>query len=245
MTDTSVPVKRRFPLLILMISTAVGCGTPAEPVRVAAAASLRPAIEPLRAAWDAAHPGRPLELNFGASGTLFAQLERGLPCDAFLSADEEYPRRVGRGTVFRFASGRLTLWLRAGTPGDGLEALAGPGVSRVAVANPRLAPYGRAAEAALEKAGLADVVRPKVAYPGSVEEVAAALAAGAADAGFLPRSLANRLPAGAGRAVPLPDELAPPLPHAGVALTPAGEALCDFLLGPDGRAALTAGGFDP
>jgi molybdate transport system substrate-binding protein len=252
-------------LRLLPILLAIGCGSTATPpgtgtVRVAAAASIKPALEEILPAYREKHPGISVEATYGASGTFFAQITNGAPFDLFLSADTDYPRRLveqGAGRedgFFRYATGRLVVWVPPGSTipleADGLPALARPGVRTIALANPRHAPYGRAAEAALGRAGVWDAVRDRVVYGENVEQVANILHSGTADAGFLPLSLAQSPTLASGRVWAVHPDLYPPVDQAGVILTTATgpaavESLRAFLTGPEGQAILARHGFDP
>ncbi|HYQ81562.1 MAG TPA: molybdate ABC transporter substrate-binding protein, partial [Anaeromyxobacteraceae bacterium] len=202
--------------------------------------------------------GARVAVSYGASGIFLAQIENGAPFDLFFSADVEYPRRaVAAGLALAdgqavFAVGRLCLWLPAGTPGDlrlrGLAALADPRIRRVAIANPAVAPYGRAAEAALGAAGLLEAVRPKLVMGQSVAQAAGFAAGGAVDAALVPLSLAREPALSDGEAMPLPGPEAR-LPHAAVVLArardaPLARAFLDFALGPAGREAFRRHGYD-
>jgi molybdate transport system substrate-binding protein len=139
----------------------------------------------------------------------------------------------------------------AGVEARGLAALAEPAVRRVAIANPAIAPYGRAAEAALRAAGVLDAVRPKLVLGESVAQAAQLAHAGAVDAALLPASvaLAPQL-AAAGAAVAIPTDLAPPVPQAAAVLSGAraadlARAFLAFVTGPRGRAILARHGYDP
>jgi molybdate transport system substrate-binding protein len=261
----SVAVLRLMPILTLALLPA---GCPATPsaagpgglVRGAAAASLRPALEEIRAAYREEHPDVELVATHGASGGFFAQLTQGAPFDLFLSADLDYPRRLAeRGLadsdgVFVYARGRLAVWAPTGSPldleGQGLRVVADPRVQRVALANPRLAPYGRAAEAALERLGLRATLADRLVLGDSAAQAAHVAHSGAADVALLPLTLA-RTPAlrESGRFVLVPEDLVPPLEQGGIVLAGAANAdearrLRDFLRGPRGRAILESHGYE-
>ncbi len=142
-------------------------GTPPAPpdreVRVAAAADLKFALDAVFAATAASTRGIRPAVTYGSSGSFYAQIENGAPFDLFLSADAEYPRRLAAkgladGEPFLYAVGRIALWVPASSKLDlgalGLRALLDPSVRKVAIANPRHAPYGRAAEAAMKSLGI-------------------------------------------------------------------------------------------
>jgi len=228
-----------------------------RPLSVAAAASLRPAMEDLARAFEAAEPGVEVRLTFGASGAFFAQLQSGAPFDAFFSADRDYPRRLvdeGLGDAeVVYAVGRLVIWVPAGSPLDvarlGLAALAAPAARKIAIANPALAPYGRAAEAALRSAGIYDAVKGRLVLGESVAQAAQFAQSGAADAALLPASL-TKLPALAGgTAAPIPPQARARLEHSAVVLRSARDpalarAFLALVLGPKGREILRRHAYD-
>jgi molybdate transport system substrate-binding protein len=252
---------RTLPLLILGAlappSLALAAGAPpASPLAVAAAASLKPPLEEVRQAFEAGRPGARVAVSYGASGTFLAQIQNGAPFDLFFSADVDYPREAVAAGLARagdqavFAAGRLCLWLPADAPPDlrqrGLAALADPRIRRVAIANPAVAPYGRAAEAALRAAGILEAVRPKLVRGQSVAQAANFAASGAVDAALLPMSLVREPALAAGAALPGPEAR---LPHAAVVLARARDpalarAFLDFVLGPVGRDAFRRHGYD-
>ncbi len=248
---------RRVLLLASLILPAIAGAEPRRPLAVAAAANLRPTIDAVARAFEAERSDAEVRVTYGASGTLHAQIAAGAPFDVFLSADREAPRAlVAAGLASGeavYAIGQLVVWVPHGSPldlaRDGLGALAGPGVRRVAIPNPALAPYGRAAVQALEDAGALDAVRPKLVLGESVAQTAHFARAGAADAAFVSRSLAL-LPAlaGAGRAVPVPSRAHAPIEQSAVLLGRArspelARAFLAFLRGEKGRALLAAAGY--
>jgi molybdate transport system substrate-binding protein len=137
-------------------------------VTVAAAANLATVADDLKSAFRQEHPGVKLEFVFGASGTLVTQIQNGAPYDLFMSADVDSPAKLataglGRGQPVVYASGKLILF--STTPRDfrcGLAILNDPAVTQFALANPELAPYGKAAQEALSHAGLWEKVKDKV-----------------------------------------------------------------------------------
>ncbi len=247
-----------FALAALVPPSPGRAAEPPSPLAVAAAASLRPPLEALRRAFEAEHPRARVAVSYGASGTFLAQIQNGAPFDLFFSADLDYPRQAVAAGLARagdqavFAVGRLCLWLPAGAPPDlrarGLAALADPRVRRIAIANPAVAPYGRAAEAALRAAGLLQTVRPRLVLGQSVAQAANFAAGGAADAALIPLSLAREPALSAGAILPLEGPEAR-LAHAAVVLVRARDpalarAFLDFVLGPAGRDAFRRHGYD-
>lgn len=228
-------------------------------VSIAAAADLKFALEPLVASFARANPGHVARLTFGSSGSFFSQITNGAPFDLFLSADAELPRRLAEaglttgGDPFSYARGLLALRLPPGSAlspaKDGLRVLLDPSVRRIAIANPRHAPYGRAAESALRRAGLLDALSARLVLGENVAQAAQFVETGAADAGLVALSL-SRAPAVAGSGTwwPLPEALSPPLEQSGAILkggrNPEGARLFrELLVGREGRSALSAAAF--
>lgn len=196
-------------------------------VSIASAANLVYAVEALNAEFQNRAPDVTLTSTVGASGTLFAQMRNGAPFDVFLSADTEYPARVvsagiGEAASLRtFATGRLALW----TTRDDIElrditaAVRSRAARKIAIAQPRIAPYGKAAEVALDHLGLLPEVRRKFVVGESIMQTAQFVETGNADLGFVALSLvlSPRL-AGRGRWIEVPPALyaSVPLAHAAV-----------------------------
>ena len=224
---------------------------------VAVAASMRPAFEEVIAAFQTAHPGVKVTASYGASGSFFAQLTQRAPFDLFLSADTKYPGElvttVQADKPFLYASGRLVLWAPVSggleVSKRGLEALSDPKVQRLSIANPELAPYGKAAEAVLRQARLLDRLSPKIVRAENVGQAAQFVQSGAAQIGFFAYSLALEPQlAKEGDAWLVPAEFHEPILQSGVILpwtsnASAAQALRDFLLGTDGKAILERHGF--
>ena len=229
----------------------------AAPVLVAAASDLRFALADLTAAFTKEHPGIVAKPTFGSSGTLFAQIENGAPFDLYLSADIRYPRTLGeRGMADEksfsiYALGHLVVWLQKDSPLQvvDLKSLAEPAIKKVAIANPQVAPYGAAAQAAIKAQGLEAQIGPKLVLGENVAQAAQFVQSGAAEAGIISRSLALAAPMkDAGQLWPVPANQHPPIEQ-GLILCRNGnnragaEELRKFILGPAGQAILLKHGF--
>lgn len=250
-------------LLALFLATgfAVPSAARAAPARrlsVAAAANLKTAAEELKKGFEAANPGVEVELTLGASGTFCAQIQNGAPFDLFLSADREYPGKLVAAGLARtedekvYAIGKLVAWLPPGSPLDlerrGLAALADPAVKRIAIANPAVAPFGRATVAAFEAAGVFPAVKDRLVLGTSVAQAAQFATTGAVDVAFLPLSLTFTPELAKGRVVPVPGNLYPRIEQSGVVVAAAkGAALARafqaYLAGAEGRAILDRFGY--
>ena len=252
-------MRRRFPhlllsmLVILLISPALQ----AQTLAVAAAANLKTAMDVLKPAFEAQHPGATLQVSLGSSGSFTAQIQQGAPFDLFLAADAEFPDRLvaaglTAGGSFPYATGRLVLWIRKDLGLDpnraGLKVLLNPAVKRISMGNPVGAPFGRSAEAALRAAGLLEAVKGKLVFGENITQAAQYLQVGAAEAGFIssPQALAPSL--AEGLAWTVPQVLYPVQKQYGVILKRCAQpalaaAFKAFLLSPGAQASLAKLGY--
>jgi len=145
--------------------------------------------------------GREVKLVFGSSGTFKTQIENGAPYEMLLSADEDYVLQLAekglirdRGTLY--AIGRLVLFAPHGSPLEvdaelkGLKAaLAAGHIRRLAIANPEHAPYGRAARAALQHAGLWPAIGSRLVLGENASQATQFAASGSSQGGVIPLSM--------------------------------------------------------
>jgi molybdate transport system substrate-binding protein len=245
-------------IVLAAAGSAAAAGPHRRPLDVAAAADLKFAMDELVGAFRTAHPEVVVTVSYGSSGNFFSQIQNGAPFDVFFSADAVYPRRLAEaglappGGVFEYAVGRIVIWAPASSPvrvERGAQALAAPDVRRIAIANPRHAPYGRAAEAALRKLGVYEAVKDKLVFGENVAQAAQFAQSGSADAGVIALSLALAPElARQGRYHELPLDSYPRMDQAGIILGRARDPLAarsfrDFVLGTVGRATLKRHGF--
>lgn len=165
----------------------------AKEVTVYAASDLQLAMRELAQSFEKENPGVQIKLIFGSSGKGYAQLRSKAPFDLFFSADMGYTERLHKDGLTLtqpkpYAQGRLVLWSLLGSRvnvSKGLEALLDPSVKKIAIANPKHAPYGRAAQEALKKAGLWDRVQEKLVIAENISQAAHYALSGAADVGLI------------------------------------------------------------
>lgn len=246
-------------LVPLLLAAAARAAGPIRAVAVAGASNLVHVLPALEEGFARAAPGVRVTTTVGASGGLFAQIRNGAPFDVFLSADLDYPRQLveagqAEAASFRtFATGVLALWtLRDDLDLSGaLAALRSPAVRTVALAQPRTAPYGRAAERVLERLGPDRSQSFRRVIGESVSQAAQFVETGGAEVGFVALSLLQapaRTPAGRWIIVPAADHAPVTLGHGAVltrrgAANPDARAFLDFLAGPRARAMLEAHGY--
>ncbi len=228
-----------------------------RPPTIAAAANLNFALREVADRFARA-AGNRVELVFGASGTLTRQIQDGAPFEMFLAADEEFPNQLAKAGLTRdageiYAVGRLALFAPRGSPLqvderlDGLaRLLKGGGVTRFAIANPEVAPYGRAAEAVLRKHGVWDGIRPRLVLGDTIAQAAQFATTGNAVGGLVAYSLvlAELKDRGTHAVIPAADH--PPLRQRMVLLKNAGpivERFYRYVQEADARAILEKHGF--
>lgn len=160
-------MRAKLCLLVLLILTATTARA-AENLRIAAAANLQPVLTQALIPSFGKKTGVNVTATLGATKLLAAQLRNGLPADVFLSADtatiEQLSEILDEKTARVYAVGRLVIWTRrdAKNRPKRLQDLANPVYGKVAIANPTLAPYGRAAQESLAKLGLTATVAPRL-----------------------------------------------------------------------------------
>ncbi|GMB95827.1 molybdate ABC transporter substrate-binding protein [Helicobacter sp. NHP22-001] len=177
----------RFLVFVLVVGFCFG-----EQIKVAAAANLSQALVAIKTAFLRQHPKDEIFLSFGSSGHLFNQITQGAPYDLFISADKQRPSKLVADGITSYpvrvyARGILVLW-SATRPVKSLEVLQGS-YNHLAIANPTLAPYGRASIEVLQKLHLVDVLQLKIAEASSVAQANAYVASKAAQLGFSALSL--------------------------------------------------------
>ena len=228
-----------------------------QSVRVAAAADLKFAMKELAKKFEN-KTGARVDVSYGSSGNFFSQLQNGAPFDLFFSADVEYPRKLEAeglaepGTLGDYALGRIVIWMPDDSSVDlgkeGWNALLDPGVQKVAIANPELAPYGRAAASALKKAGIYEQVKAKLVYGENISQAAQFVQSGNAQAGIIALSLAFSPGMKRGKVWQIPAEMHPPIEQGAVLLKnarnrPAAQAFLNFVKSAAGKEVLEQHGF--
>ncbi|ATC23330.1 molybdate ABC transporter substrate-binding protein [Caulobacter vibrioides] len=187
-------IARRSTLIAVLTglwSLAVAGAALAGETKVAVAANFTEPAKAITARFKA-RTGHDAVLSFGSSGQFYTQIANGAPYEVFLSADVERPQKAEAtgltvpGTRFTYATGRLVLFSR--TPGlvDGQGAVLASGrFDKLAIADPKAAPYGQAAIETLNKLKRYDAVRPKIVMGASITQAFQFVQTGAAELGFV------------------------------------------------------------
>lgn len=214
-------------VFVMLIVTLLGIvGAQADEVQVAVAANFVTPLEEISTAFYKA-TGHQLKVSSGASGKFYAQIKNGAPFQVFLSADEEKPIQLEKdglaviGTRFTYAIGKLVLWSANSTIVDAKGQVLNSGTfNKLAIANPKLAPYGEAAIETLTALKLKDKLEPKFVMGENISQTYQFVVSGNAELGFVALSQVtknNRLTSGSGWIVP--EKLYSPIKQDAVLLT--------------------------
>ena len=181
-------------LKIVLTSLAFASALAAQTITVATAANMKYAANDIAKAFTA-ESGIDVKIITGASGKLTQQIMSGAPYDVFLSADVEFPSKLAQGGFTTtpsqvYAYGTLILW--SGTGADlskGVAVVVDPSVKKIAVANPKTAPYGIEAMNAMKYYKVSDKVDGKLIIAESISQVGAYVTTKAVDVGFMAKSI--------------------------------------------------------
>jgi molybdate transport system substrate-binding protein len=162
----------------------------ANEAQIAVAANFAAPAQRLAAQFEQRN-GHRVRLSTGSTGKFYAQIRNGAPFDVLLAADHDTPQRLAEekrapGAPFTYAIGKLVLW----SPHTGLvdgegKVLATGAFKRLAMANPKLAPYGRAAEQAMQKLGVRAALEGRIVMGESIAQAFQFVASGNAELGFV------------------------------------------------------------
>ena len=221
-------------------------------LRVAAAADLAKAFAEVGAAFEN-KTGQKTVFTFGASGTLTRQIEADAPFDVFAAANQDYIDKLAKeGKITPeskavYAIGQVVLWTRKSEipPPKSLQDLTAARFAHIALANPEHAPYGKAAQEALQNLKLGNALRAKIVYGENVQQAFQFAQSGNADAALISHALTYGVE---GDTLLVPQELYTPLRQStGIvkASKQAGAAkdFIAFVTGPQGREILQKYGF--
>ena len=229
---------------------------PADDAQVAVAANFAGTAKQLAERFSASSPHR-LRISTGSTGKFYAQIANGAPFDILLSADDETPQRLERenlaapGTRFTYAIGKLVLWSAAPGVVDGNgNVLRTAAFRRLAIANPKLAPYGAAAQQAMERLGVWTRAQPRLVLGENIAQTLQFIASGNAELGFVALSqIQDEGKSPSGSHWPVPQPLYDPIRQDAVLLArasgnAAARAFMAFLRSAAARDLIRASGYD-
>ena len=209
-----------FALLLVVQGVVAGL------LRVAVASNFAPAARALAADFERQAGGQPVQLVVGSTGRQFAQIVHGAPFDLFLAADRRRPERLeqeGRvvpGSCFTYALGRIVLWSPQPDLVDDEGAVLRAGhIRHLAIANPRLAPYGRAAQQVLRRLGLMEQLQPRLVQGENVAQAYQFVKTGNAALGFVAYAQVHRTAGQDGSLWAVPQSLCDPIEQQAVQLS--------------------------
>jgi molybdate transport system substrate-binding protein len=185
------PFRLLFVACILLLSTTAH----AEKITIAAAADLKFAMDEIVTGFKKNQPGHEIDVVYGSSGKFHTQIQQGAPYDLFFSADINFPRELARqglaaDEVRPYAVGRIVLWSSSMDAAKmTLADLADPKIAKIAIANPKHAPYGKRAEEAMRSAGLWDRVQSKLVFGENISQAAQYVQSGNAQVGIIALAL--------------------------------------------------------
>ena len=239
--------------------TACGDGRPSGDALIAVATNFRDAATILEDEFED-QTGFEISLAAGATGQLYAQIVNGAPYDVLLSADQERPAMLVdegiavAGSRFTYATGKLVLW---SPDPDALDDVNGPDVLEagqfraLAIANPELAPYGRAAMEMLRALGLAEVLKAKLVRGQTVGQAFSMVASSNAEFGLIAKSqVSSQVNTIGGSSWEVPGELHTAIHQDAVLLERASKnraaiAFMEFLKTEDARIVIDEFGYEP
>jgi len=213
-------------ILIILLLAFISCQPATQSkLTVAVAANMQYTMQALIAEYNKTDKTK-IEVVLGASGKLTQQVMHGAPFDIFISADKAFPRKLADNHLALappavYAQGLLVLWsAKPGIqPAKDLQLLSDTTIVSIAIANPKTAPYGAAAEQLLKKYGLYDRVLPKLVTGESITQTSQFIATGSADIGFTAKAVViSGEMRGKGKWVALDTNDYPPIEQAAVLL---------------------------
>jgi len=183
----------RLFLIVLTLFFVFNTKADAETLRIAVASNFLKPSQRLAAEFEADN-GQKLEISSASSGKLFHQIMNGAPYDLFMSADSHKPTELtvkGKGiseSLQTYARGQLSLWFKRCPAIPSVSHLKDESVKKIALANPKLAPYGLATHIMLEKKVLWRDLESKLVFPENISQVAQLAKMGLVDAAFIASS---------------------------------------------------------
>jgi len=238
-----------------LASLLLGARAQAEQATAAVAAGMKFAMDDIATEFRKAHPKDTFEVVYGATGKLQTQVQQGAPFDLFFSADSTAPVDLAKaglaGSEMQiYAIGHLVIW---STSVDAsklkLADLTDPKFTRIAIGNPKVAPYGKRAEESLRKVGIWEKVEARLVLGENVTQTAQFVESGNAQVGLIPLSLAlsPELAKKGGYAL-VPDDMHQPLEQGFIVTkrgvgNPVAAAFAKFVQSPAAKAILLRYGY--
>jgi len=244
-----------LPAILLVSLLGVAAHVHADEVTVAVAANFTAPMQKITADFEK-DTGHKVMTTYGATGKFYAQIKNGAPFEVLLAADDETPARLVTenaavsGTSFTYAIGKLVLWSAKPAVVDGAgEVLKKGGFDHIALANPKLAPYGAAAVQTMKALGVYDSLQAKLVTAENISQSHQFVSTGNALLGFVALSQVLKDGKIEGSAWLVPAKLYTPIRQDAVILDkgkgkPAAEAFMKYLKGDKAKAVIKSYGYD-
>ncbi|GMO36058.1 MAG: molybdate ABC transporter substrate-binding protein [Candidatus Azobacteroides pseudotrichonymphae] len=213
-------MKRIILLFSLVLPFATMCqqkkDTEQKIVKVAAAANLRYVLEKIKKQYESEYPSSRIDISFGSSGTFTQQILNGADYDFFMAADMSYPKKIvengyAYGDVETYIYGKLALWSLNLDVSEWSKSILSPQVKKIAIANPKGAPYGESTVKLLETQGLYKKISNKIVWGNDIGQTAQFAFSGNAELGFIALSLVFSPDLqGKGHFYVFPEDICPP-----------------------------------
>jgi molybdate transport system substrate-binding protein len=245
---------RLIPLLIMLLA-GIASSVHADAISVAVAANFTAPMQQIATAFEK-ETGHKVQAAYGATGKFYAQIKNGAPFELLLSADDVTPARLIKeraavaGSPFTYAIGKLVLWSAKPAIVDEAGAVLKNGdFNHLAIANPKLAPYGAAAVEVMKALGVYDAVQPKLVTGESIGQTHQFISTGNALLGFVALSQVLKDGKMEGSAWIVPAKLYAPIRQDAVILEkgrgkPAAEALMQYLKSDKAKAVIQSFGYE-
>jgi molybdate transport system substrate-binding protein len=224
----------------------------ADEVNVAVASNFTDAAKEIGAAFKA-KTGNDAVFSFGASGALYTQISQGAPFQVFLSADASRPKKAideGHGITgsnFTYAIGKLVLWSKKPGVVTGADTLKDAGINKVAICDPKAAPYGQAAVETMQSLKVYDTLQPKIVQGANITQAFQFVDTGNAEIGFV--ALSQVIGKNEGSQWLVPQDLYKPIKQDAVLLSKGADSkaardFIEFLKGPEAVAIIKKYGYE-
>jgi molybdate transport system substrate-binding protein len=246
--------ERSVKIAVLLACFIIGGNAAADVVSVAVAANFTDTARKIVPLFEKA-TGHKAKVSYGSTGKLYSQIENGAPFQVFLAADTKRPHKAEQeglavvDSFFVYAKGKLALWsTKPGLVNDGATYLKNAAFAHLAMANPKTAPYGLAAQQVMEHLGLWTQLQSKLVRGESIAQTFQFVVSGNAESGFVAYSQVKAWKGDAGSTWVIPEEYYTPIEQAAVLLKKgesslAAKAFLDFLKSEDARAVMERYGY--
>lgn len=185
--------------LVMAVQAGGASHRTSDSIMIAVASNFQPTLGQIASRFEK-QTGKHIRISSGSTGKFFQQIKQGAPYDIYFAADEQHPKLLVRegfalaDTRFTYAIGKLVLW----APGQDIQKEAKPILSKgnfnyLAIANPGIAPYGKAAAEILEKLGLWSTLQTRIVRAENVNQAKNFVVTHNADLGFVALSQVNHL----------------------------------------------------